>query len=44
MGNNRYRFLASVLTQLESDETVYEACSNSAMTWAGPVTPTLRFA
>ena len=44
MGNNRQKFLASVFAQLESDETVYEACSNSATTWAGPVTPTFRFA
>ena len=44
MGNNRQKILASVFAQLESDETVYEACSNSAMTWAGPVTPNFRFA
>ena len=30
--------------QLESDETVFEACSNSTTTWARPVTPTFRFA
>ena len=43
MGNNRQKFLASVFAQLESNETIYEACTNSAMTWAGPVTSTFRF-
>ena len=44
MGNNHQKFLSSVFAHLESDETVYEACSNSATTWAGPVTSTFRFA
>ena len=44
MGNKRQKFLASVFAQLEGDETVYEACSNSATTLAGPVTSTFRFA
>ena len=45
MGNNHQKFLSSVFAHLESDETVYyEACSNSATTWAGPVTSTFCFA
>ena len=42
MGDNRVKFLASVFAQLEGNETVYEACSNSATIWAGPVTSTFR--
>ena len=36
--------LASVFTQLESVETIYEACSNSATIWAGPDTSIFRLA
>ena len=36
--------LALVFAQVESIETIYEACSNSAMIWAGPDTSTFCLA